>query len=221
MKIQVVKQILTGNEQVAAQNKATFKKNMVFVLNLMASPGAGKTTFLLVTIDQLGGRLRPGVIEGDLASTIDADTISERGVPVVQINTGGNCHLDAPMIQNSLPHLPLAEIDLLFIENVGNLVCPSNFSLGADVDVVVASTPEGHDKPYKYPAMFAAADVVILNKADLLDVFEFDVAFFQRGLEMVNPNVPLFVVSSRTGQGIAAWVEWLQQRRSAFTDQKK
>lgn len=209
MKIPVVKQILTGNDQVAAENKAIFEENKVFVLNLMASPGAGKTTFLLATIDRLNDRLRPGVIEGDLASTIDADKISERGVPVIQINTGGNCHLDAPMIKNSLPHLPLPEIDLLFIENVGNLVCTSNFTLGEDLNVVIGSTPEGHDKPYKYPGMFAAADVVILNKADLLDVFEFDVDFFRHGLEMVNPKVPFFVVSSRSGDGVDEWLAWL------------
>lgn len=212
MKIPVVKQILTGNDQVAAENRTIFEANKVFVLNLMASPGAGKTTFLLATLARLPEMLNPGVIEGDLASTIDADKISAQGVPVVQINTGGNCHLDAPMIKNSLAHLPLPEIDLLFIENVGNLICPSNFTLGEDLNVVIASTPEGHDKPYKYPSMFAAADVVILNKADLLEVFEFDVEFFRRGLEMVNPGVPFFVVSSRTGQGLEEWAAWLLAR---------
>jgi len=159
------------------------------------------------------GSVRPGVIEGDLASSIDADTISARGVAVVQINTGGGCHLDAPMVRSALPHLPISELNLLFIENVGNLVCPAEFDLGADLAVVVASVPEGHDKPYKYPGMFAAADVVILNKADLIDVFEFDVEYFKRGVEMVNPGAPCFVLSCRTGDGVDAWTSWLLDKQ--------
>jgi hydrogenase nickel incorporation protein HypB len=131
---------------------------------------------------------------------------------VVQINTGGNCHLDAPMIRTALPHLPLHELDLLWIENVGNLVCPSNFALGSDINVVVASVPEGHDKPYKYPSMFASADVVLLNKADLVEVFEFDLDYFRRGLTMVNAEAPLFTVSCRTGSGMGEWVAWLLER---------
>ncbi len=209
MKIPVVKNILSANDQVATENRTTFDQSGIFVLNLMASPGAGKTTFILATTDRLPEKLHPGVVEGDLASSIDADTISARGVPVVQINTGGGCHLDAPMIRSALPHLPLAELNLLFIENVGNLVCTANFDLGADLAVVVASVAEGHDKPYKYPGIFAVADVVILNKADLIEVFEFDVEFFRRGLEMVNPNVPCFILSCKTGDGVEAWVEWL------------
>ncbi len=209
MKIPVVKEILSANDQVAADNRAAFDATGVLVLNLMASPGAGKTSLILSTADRLPQEVSPGVIEGDLASTIDADTIAARGIPVVQINTGGSCHLDAPMVRTALPNLPLDEMDLLFIENVGNLVCPADFALGADLGVVVASAPEGHDKPYKYPAMFAKADVVVLNKADLLEVFEFDVDYFRRGLEMLNPDVPLFVVSCRTGDGIEDWVAWL------------
>jgi hydrogenase nickel incorporation protein HypB len=212
MKIPVVKEILSANDQVAAENRAAFDADGVFVLNLMASPGAGKTSLILSTVDRLPDELRPGVIEGDLASTIDADTIAARGVPVVQVNTGGSCHLDAPMIRTAVPNLPLNEINLLFIENVGNLVCTADFALGADLAVVVASAPEGHDKPYKYPGMFASADAVVLNKADLLEVFEFDLDYFQRGLEMVNPNVPFFVVSCRTGDGIQDWVTWLSDR---------
>jgi hydrogenase nickel incorporation protein HypB len=175
----------------------------------MASPGAGKTSLILATVERLPEEIRPGVIEGDLASTIDADTIAARGIPVVQINTGGNCHLDAPMVRTALSDLALNEMNLLFIENVGNLVCTANFALGADRAVVVASVPEGHDKPYKYPGMFASADAVILNKADLLQVFEFDIEYFRRGLEMLNPGVPLFVVSCRTGAGMADWMSWV------------
>ena len=209
MKIPVVKEILSANDQVAAENRVAFQAGGTLVLNVMASPGAGKTSLILATIDRLPDSARPGAIEGDLASSIDADTIAARGVPVVQINTGGGCHLDAPMVRTALPDLPLDQLSLLFIENVGNLVCTANFDLGADLALVVASTPEGHDKPYKYPGIFAKADVVVLNKADLLEVFEFDVAYFRRGLEMVNPDVPFFVVSCRTGSGLDEWVTWL------------
>lgn len=220
MKISVVKDILSANDQIAAQNRATFMSQGILTLNLMASPGAGKTSFILATAARLPAGVRPGVIEGDLASRIDADKIEAMGIPVVQINTGGGCHLDAPMIRSALPNLPLEDIDLLFVENVGNLVCPANFALGAETAVVVASVSEGFDKPYKYPAMFAAADVVILNKADLLEVFEFDLDFFRRGLEMVNPAAPLFVLSCRTGAGLDAWIGWLLARRQAFLLEK-
>jgi hydrogenase nickel incorporation protein HypB len=212
MKVPVVQQILSANDQVAAENRLTFDNAGMFVLNLMASPGAGKTSLILDMLGRLPKHIRPGVIEGDLASSIDADTIAARDVPVVQINTGGACHLDAPMVRTALPELPLERIDLLFIENVGNLICPANFKLGSDLSVVIASVPEGHDKPYKYPGMFIAADVVILNKADLLEVFAFDVDYFRRGLEMVSPDIPLFVLSCRTGEGVAAWMAWLLDR---------
>lgn len=215
MNIPVVKNILNANDQIAGANRADFEAAGVFVLNLMASPGAGKTSFILATLDRLSAKLRPGVIEGDLASRIDADTIGARGVPVVQINTGGGCHLDAPMIRAALPELPLAQLDLLFIENVGNLVCPANFALGADRAVVIASVPEGHDKPYKYPGIFATADVVILNKADLLHVFDFNLDYFRRGLEMVNPHAPCFQLSCRTGAGVAEWIAWLSNEMAA------
>jgi hydrogenase nickel incorporation protein HypB len=213
MKIPVVKEILSANDTVAAENRASFRTSDTFVLNVMASPGAGKTSLILATIDHLPQNVRPGAIEGDLASSIDADTIAARNVPVVQINTGGGCHLDAPMVRTALPELPLTRLDLLFVENVGNLVCTANFDIGADLAVVVASSPEGHDKPYKYPGMFAKADVVVLNKADLLEVFEFDVDFFRRGLEMVNPDVPFFPLSCRTGAGVDDWVSWLLDKR--------
>jgi hydrogenase nickel incorporation protein HypB len=212
MKIPVVQTILNANDQVAAENHAAFAAAGVFVLNMMASPGAGKTTLLLATADHLPAGVRPGVIEGDVASRIDADTIAARGIPVVQINTGGNCHLDAPMVRSALPHLPLDSLDLLFVENVGNLICPASFALGAHLAMVVPSVSEGHDKPYKYPGIFASADVVVLNKADLIDVFAFDVDYFRRGIEMVNADVPLFVVSARTGEGLEDWVTWLVNR---------
>lgn len=211
MKVSVKQHILSANDVVANQNRARLDLAGVLGLNLMASPGAGKTSLILATVARLPASLRPGVIEGDLASRIDADTIAARGIPVTQINTGGNCHLDAPMISSALLDLPLDRIDLLFVENVGNLVCTANFALGTHLNVVVASTPEGHDKPYKYPGMFAAADVIVLNKADLLEVFDFDLACFQNGVLMLT-DAPIFAVSSRTGAGMDAWLAWLVGR---------
>lgn len=216
MKIPVVKEILSANDQVATENRTVFDQSGMFVLNIMASPGAGKTSTILATIQRLRNTLQSGVIEGDVASSIDADTMAAHGIPVVQINTGGNCHLDAPQIRAALPHLPLDEIDLMWIENVGNLICPAGFDLGADLAVVIASVPEGHDKPYKYPGMFNRADVVLLNKADMIAAFEFDLDYFQRGLAMVmRPDVPLFVISCRTGEGMDEWVAWLTNQVQA------
>jgi hydrogenase nickel incorporation protein HypB len=216
MNVPVVREILKANDQVAAENRAIFDEHGLRVLNVMASPGAGKTSLILATIAELGGELRAGVIEGDVASSLDAERIAAHGIPVVQINTGGGCHLDAPMVRSALPHLPLGELELLFVENVGNLICPASYALGADLGVVVGSVPEGHDKPYKYPGIFARADVVLLNKADLVEVFEFDVDAFRRGVRMVNPEVAVIPVSCRTGEGLAAWTAWLRARlRSA------
>lgn len=216
MKVAVVTEILKANDQVASENRARFDVGGIGVVNVMASPGAGKTSTILATIARLGER-RVGVIEGDIASTIDADRIAAEGIPVVQINTGGSCHLDATMIRTALPHLPLEALDTLFIENVGNLICPSSYKLGADVALVMGSVPEGYDKPYKYPGIFAKADVVLLNKSDMIDVFEFDVEAFERGVRMVNPDVPIFRVSCRTGEGLDAWVAWLRARLGAAT----
>ena len=217
MKIPVVQEILSANESQADDNRRTFDAARVYAVNLMGSPGAGKTSLILATVARLPPTARPGVIEGDLASTIDAETIARHGIPVVQINTGGNCHLDAPQVQSALPHLPLPDLDMVFIENVGNLVCTANFALGAHLAAVVASVPEGHDKPYKYPGIYATADVVVLNKADLTAIFEFDVDYFRRGVAMLNPTCPVFVVSSRTGEGVGEWAAWLEARRAAVT----
>jgi hydrogenase nickel incorporation protein HypB len=217
--IPVVKEILSANDQVALENNVLLNASDIFALNLMASPGAGKTTFILATHAHLPNGITAGVIEGDLASSIDADKMAAHGLPVVQINTGGGCHLDAPMIRTALASLPLEDISLLFIENVGNLVCPANFKLGSHLNVVVSSVPEGHDKPYKYPTIFAVADVVILNKSDMIEVFEFDVDYFRRGVEVVNPNVPVLVVSGKTGDGIDAWIEWLLRQKNRHSGQ--
>jgi hydrogenase nickel incorporation protein HypB len=209
MESDVSRRILSANDAVAAENRVALERAGIVALNLMASPGAGKTSLILATVERLPQGIRPAVIEGDLASSIDTDTLLAHGIPAVQINTGGGCHLDAPMVRSALPRLPLGEIDLLFIENVGNLVCPAEFDLGARAAVVVASVPEGHDKPYKYPGMFAAADAVVLNKADLMPYFDFDLESFRRGLAMVNPAAPLFLLSCRTGEGVDAWVAWV------------
>ncbi len=218
MKVRLMKEILGANDQVALENKALLDSNKVFSINLMASPGAGKTSFILATLERLPKSFKVGVIEGDVASSLDAQTIAARGIPVIQINTGGGCHLDAPMVQSALNRLPLGEINLLFVENVGNLVCPAYFSLGTHLNVLIASVPEGHDKPYKYPDIFAAADAVILNKVDLLPLVDFDLEYFRRGISMVNPEVPLFPVSCKTGEGLEEWVKWLLLRaRNAFS----
>ena len=215
MKVPVVREILKANDQVALENRASFDAHGLTVVNVMASPGAGKTSVILGTIERLPPGIRPGVIEGDIASSIDADRVAERGIAVVQINTGGNCHLDAPMIRSALVHLPLAQLELLFIENVGNLICPANYRLGADLALVVASVPEGHDKPYKYPGMFAAADIVLLNKWDMAAAFEFDVEAFEQGVRLVNPDVSIVRLSCRTGEGMSVWLELLGTRLPA------
>ncbi|HSJ07034.1 MAG TPA: hydrogenase nickel incorporation protein HypB [Longimicrobiales bacterium] len=215
MKVPVVTQILKANDQVALEVRARLDEHAITAFNIMASPGAGKTSVILRTVEALPGGMVPAVIEGDIASSIDADTIAARGVDVVQVNTGGNCHLDAPMVRTALEHLDLGRADVLFIENVGNLICPANYRLGADRGVVVASVPEGHDKPYKYPGIFAGADVVVLNKCDLIDVLDFDVAAFERGVRMVNPGVPIVHLSCRTGDGVPEWMTWLLEQMPA------
>ena len=207
--ISVRKRILSANDEVAEENRARLAELGILAVNIMASPGAGKTSVILATAKRLPANARPGVIEGDLASSIDTEKMLAAGIPATQINTGGNCHLDAPMIRAALPALPLEQIDILFIENVGNLVCPAEFDLGAARAVVIASVPEGHDKPYKYPGMFAAADAIVLNKSDLATYFEFDLEYFRRGVAMVNADAQVFVVSCRTGEGVDEWVAWL------------
>lgn len=212
-KVPVIKQILSANDRVAESNRRDFDAANVFVVNVMAAPGAGKTSLILSTLERLPADIRPGVIEGDIASSIDADRIAERGVPVVQINTGGSCHLDAAMVRSALQSFPIHEVNMLFIENVGNLVCPASFALGANLSVVVSSVTEGHDKPYKYPIMFSTVNAVILNKIDLQEVFAFDVEYFRRGVGMLHhDDIPFFPLSCRTGEGLDAWVAWIVER---------
>ena len=209
MEIKVLKNILGANDQIAAKNRELLDVHKVFAVNIMASPGAGKTSVVLQTIKALKSKVKIGVIEGDIASSIDAETVAKEGVPVVQINTGGECHLEAFQIQNALNNMPLADIDLLLIENVGNLVCPAEFSIGEDIKVLIASVPEGDDKPYKYPLMFNTVDAIVLNKIDLLPYVKFNVDGFTKTVKNINAKVELFKVSCTTGEGIQPWAKWL------------
>jgi len=212
MEIKVIKDILGANDRIASKNRQLFDDNKVFVVNVMASPGAGKTSVIMETIKRLKGKTRVGVVEGDISSSLDAEAIGKENVPVVQINTGGECHLDANMTATALGDLPLNDIDLLLIENVGNLVCPAEFSLGEDLRILIASTPEGDDKPFKYPLMFHEADVVLINKIDLLPYLKFDVDAFSKTIRGINRKVKIFPVSCTTGEGIEDWVSWLLGR---------
>jgi hydrogenase nickel incorporation protein HypB len=215
MEIKVLKDILGVNEQIAAQNRELLDSNKVFAVNIMASPGAGKTSVVLQTIRALKDKVRIGVIEGDISSSIDAETVVKEGVPVVQINTGGECHLEAFQVHNALNNLPLADIDLLLIENVGNLVCPAEFNLGEHRKVLIASVPEGDDKPFKYPLMFNMVDALVLNKVDLLPYVRFNVDAFTKTVKNINAKAEIFKVSCTTGNGVQVWAEWLkfQMRR--------
>jgi hydrogenase nickel incorporation protein HypB len=218
----VVEQILSANDQIALENRELLDEAGVLAVNVMASPGAGKTSLILRSIEALRGRLRVGVIEGDVAGQVDADKVAETGTPVVQINTGGGCHLDAPQVQKALKQLPLGEIDLLFVENVGNLICPTGFALGEHLNMMIAHLPEGHDKPIKYPGMFTTVDALVLNKVDLMPYLDFEPEAFRTAFRALNGNAPLFEVSCKTGEGLGAWVEWLSSaRESSIGDRRR
>jgi hydrogenase nickel incorporation protein HypB len=210
VQVPVVEQIMNANDQLAAANRARLDEASVFGLNLMASPGAGKTSLITHTVEALKSELRMGAVDGDIATTIDADRIAALGIPTVQINTGGACHLDASMLQTAFSHLPLKELDLLIIENVGNLICPATFKLGAHRSVLIASVPEGDDKPYKYPVMYRGVDALVLNKIDVLRAFDFDVDYFRQGVEPLNPSLAFFPLSCKTREGLEAWLDWLE-----------
>lgn len=211
-KIEIIQNILEANESIASQNQRLLDKHKVFAINIMSSPGAGKTSLVLQTIARLKGKLRIGVIEGDVASTLDAEKVKDETAAVVQITTRNmseNCTLIANMISPALQSLPLEDMDLLLIENVGNLICPSEFVLGEHKRVVISSLPEGDDKPIKYPMIFADADAVVINKIDFLPYVDFDIASFQKALQGLNPEVRIFQVSCKTGEGIENWCSWL------------
>jgi hydrogenase nickel incorporation protein HypB len=212
VEIDLSKPILDRNEKLAAGNRVRFDEAGVFVLDLMASPGAGKTSTILATIDALRDRYRIAVIEGDIASKVDAEKVKAHGIPAVQINTGGACHLESDMIKRAVDALPLDELDLIIIENVGNLVCPTEFYLGEHAKVMILSVPEGHDKPYKYPGIFQISEAVILNKVDTMSVFDFDEAEFDSVVRSLNPKAPIFRVAATKGDGVAEWAAWLSSR---------
>lgn len=216
MKISVVKNILEANQRIAEENRRRFSQNRLLVINLMSSPGAGKTSLLEKTILALKDDFRIGVVEGDIQSTYDAERIGQTGAPVVQINTGGACHLDSNMVEEALQNMDLARLDLLFIENVGNLVCPAEFNLGEDFKAMILSVSEGDDKPLKYPLMFHVSSVLLINKIDLLPFCECNPDLIEERARKINPNLTLFRVSCRTGEGLDLWTGWLKERiRSA------
>lgn len=209
--ISVEEHILSANDRLAEQVRQKLDAAAVFAINLMASPGGGKTSLILRTVEALKDEMRLSVVDGDVVP-VDVEKIATQGVPVRLINTGGSCHLDANMLLPAVDQIDLVNTDLLIVENVGNLICPANFKLGVDANVVIASIPEGDDKPYKYPTMFRGADVLVLNKIDYLAVQEFDVDYFRKGVEALNEGVLFFPLSCRTGEGLDAWLDWLREQ---------
>ena len=210
--VPVVENILNANDRLALENRTRIDAAGVFSINILASPGAGKTSLIEQTLPLLKGRLRVATIDGDIATSIDADRAAAAGAgAAIQINTGGDCHLDAVMLRGALEQLDLTQFDLLIVENVGNLVCPANFKLGTHKTVLVASVPEGDDKPYKYPGTYRGVDALVINKIDLLPYVNFRMDYFQQGVQVLNPGVTTFPLSCRTGEGLDTWVEWLVQ----------
>lgn len=209
MEIKVVKNILEANERIAQENRRIFQEKALFVINLMGSPGAGKTSLLEQTISAIKNQVRMGVIEGDIQSTRDAERIKAKGVPVVQINTGGACHLDGNMIRHALDKLDLSNLDLLIVENVGNLVCPAEFKIGEDAKVMIISTTEGDDKPLKYPLMFRESNVLLINKIDLLPYIDCDIEKLKENSLGINHRLRIFEISCKTGEGLDKWYQWL------------
>ncbi len=215
MEVKVLKNIMGANEQLARKNRELLDRNGIFAVNIMSSPGAGKTSLILKTIKELAGKVRIGVIEGDIASSVDAEAVAREKAPVIQINTGGGCHLDANMVGNAMSNLPLKTMDILFIENVGNLICPAEFVLGEHARVIISSVPEGDDKPLKYPVIFHDADLVLLNKNDLLPYVKFDLAAFYESIRNINEKLRIIPVSCTTGEGISEWLDWLTGQKEA------
>jgi hydrogenase nickel incorporation protein HypB len=213
VKVLTIKEdILGANDVRAKDNNDLVEKKNILMINIMSSPGAGKTTLLLKTIDDMKDKAHIGVIEGDVASSVDADIINEKSIPVVQINTAGGCHLDANQVNQGLLNLPLQEIDLLFIENVGNLICTAEFNLGEQKKVMILSLPEGHDKPYKYPLMFTEVDVVLVSKNDLAPLLDFDMDEFVSAVKGLNEKTEIYPISAKTGEGMEAWYSWLEKQ---------
>jgi hydrogenase nickel incorporation protein HypB len=209
-RISIVENILSANDRLAEENRIRLNAAGVFAVNLMASPGAGKTSLIEQTLPRIADKLRVAVIDGDIATSLDADRAAAAGAKAaIQVNTGGECHLDAVMVHGALNQLDLTQYDLLIVENVGNLVCPADFRLGTHKSVLIASIPEGDDKPHKYPGMYRGVDALVINKIDLLPYINFRMDFFKSGVEVLNPGLITFPTSCRTGEGLDAWVDWL------------
>ena len=211
MEIKVVKNILDANNRIAEENRKLFKEKNIFVINLMSSPGAGKTSFLEKIIPSLSENFRVAVIEGDIQDTYDAEKIAKLNIPVVQINTGGACHIDGNMVKEALPGLNLDEIDILILENVGNLVCPAEFNIGEDLKIMMLSVTEGDDKPMKYPLMFKVSQAMVINKIDLIDYVDFNVEKAVKDALKINPSLEIIQISCKTGKGIREFFEWLKK----------
>ncbi|MDO5117317.1 MAG: hydrogenase nickel incorporation protein HypB [Eggerthellaceae bacterium] len=212
MQIDLKQPILEKNDRIANELRERFAQNHVYVVDLLASPGSGKTSTILATIDALRDEFNIAIIEGDIASSVDAERIKAQGIAAVQINTGGACHLESDMVKRAIDVLDLERLDLIIIENVGNLVCPTDFDLGENIKVMILSVPEGDDKPLKYPGVFQVAQAVILNKVDTLPVFNFDVEAFEEAVTRLNPQAPIFHVAATRGEGVEEWAEWLAER---------
>jgi hydrogenase nickel incorporation protein HypB len=218
MEIKVLKNILNANNQIAEQNRRLLADKSILAVNVMSSPGAGKTTLMLRTAEVLKDKARIAVIEGDVSSSIDTEKLIQAGVTAIQINTGGECHLDAGMVNSALLNLPLDELDIVFIENVGNLICPGEFELGEHLKVVVTSTPEGDDKPHKYPLLFTIADAFVVNKTDLIPYVNFDMEGFSQVAKGLNKKAALFEVCGITGEGIGDWGAWIMKNLDRVRD---
>ncbi|MEG0070808.1 MAG: hydrogenase nickel incorporation protein HypB [Raoultibacter sp.] len=216
MQIDLKQPILDKNDALAAANRALFAEKHVYVLDLLASPGSGKTSTILATIEALRDTFNIAVIEGDIASSVDSEKIKAQGIAAVQINTGGACHLESDMIRRAVDVLDLDNLDLIIVENVGNLVCPTDFDLGENAKVMILSVPEGDDKPLKYPGIFQVAEAVILNKVDTMPVFNFNRDAFYASVQQLNPTAPIFPIAATTGDGVEAWATWLTNRINAI-----
>ncbi len=212
MKIDMKQPILDKNDTLAAQLRARFAENHVYVVDLLASPGSGKTSTILATIEALRDEFNIAVIEGDIASSVDAERIKAQGIPAVQINTGGACHLESAMLKRAIDVLDLERLDLIIVENVGNLVCPTDFDLGENAKIMILSVPEGDDKPLKYPGVFQISEAIILNKVDTMPVFNFNEEAFRAAVTQLNPTAPVFPLAATKGTGVEEWADWLAQR---------
>ena len=213
MKIEVVENVLKYNKDQAEKNRKNFKDKNILAINILSSPGAGKTSLIIETIKRLKGIKNIGVIEGDISSTHDAEKIKGYIEDVVQINTGGSCHLNATMVDQALSKMDLDDLDIILIENVGNLICPVGFDLGEDYKIVLSSVNEGDDKPVKYPPVFIKSNPVLLNKTDLLEISDFNIDFFKDGVRKLNPKGEIMMFSCKTGEGLENWIKWLRERK--------